>query len=230
MCGCVSDRLAYVAGSFSLRRTGYHPILMTSITSASVQQKNSGKGTSLRPLGGGSAPHNTANASAQRALQPDSQSQLEGRSEYGSSAVGDSAPVVSSFDDPEDVGSTPQLGYKDELEVRFIWDRVIESNNKEGYQDRVVIDRYDCFAQIPCFVLDTCCWTQSGVVTDEQLACVTHRLIPQCTVSKVAQNSVMATGTRTLNMYAGSLRSLPYQNPCLRTLPQSRRLRPIWHA
>jgi hypothetical protein len=39
------------------------------------------------------------------------------------------------------VGNAPQLGYKDELEVRFIWDRVVESNSKEGYLDRVVIDR-----------------------------------------------------------------------------------------
>lgn len=50
--------------------------------------------------------------------------------------------MVSSFDDPDDVGNTPQLGYKDELEVRFIWDRVVEENSKEGYLDRVVIDRY----------------------------------------------------------------------------------------
>ena len=117
--------------------TGYQrlrtPKDMTSLASASVQQKNSGKGTSLRPAGGAPSHLNTANTSAQRAPQPDSPSRLEGRSEYGSSAVGDSAPVVSSFDDPEDVGSTPQLGYKDELEVRFIWDRVIENNSKEGH-------------------------------------------------------------------------------------------------
>lgn len=117
---------------------------MTSLASASVQQKHSGKGTTLRPQGGIPAPHNPTNTSAQQqqALHPDSPSRLDGRSEYGSSAVGDWAPVVSSFDDPDDVGNTPQLGYKDELEVRFIWDRVVEKNSKEGYLDRVVIDRY----------------------------------------------------------------------------------------
>lgn len=116
---------------------------MTSISSASVQHKNtSGKGR-LGGLGGGAhAPHNPANAAAQRGLQPDSPTHIEERSEYGSTAVGDSAPVVSSFDDDEE-GSTPQLGYKDELEVRFIWDRVLETNKKEGFHDRVVVDRCD---------------------------------------------------------------------------------------
>jgi hypothetical protein len=119
---------------------------MSSLASASVQQKASGKGLGLKPAGGIPAPHNASKStSAQWTPQPDSPSHLEGRSEYGSSAVGDSAPVVSSFDDPDDVGKTPQLGYKDELEVRFIWDRVVESNRKEGYLDRVVIDRYASF-------------------------------------------------------------------------------------
>jgi hypothetical protein len=124
---------------------------MASLASASIQTTNSGKAASLRPLAGVPAQQNASNTSAHRDRQSGSPSHMEGRSEYGSTAVGDSAPVVSSFDDPDDVGSTPQLGYKDELEVRFIWDRVVEKNSKENYLDRVVIDRYaNCYTALYC--------------------------------------------------------------------------------
>lgn len=47
---------------------------------------------------------------------------------------------MSSFDDLDDP-SPARLGYKDELEVRFIWDRVL-GKGRHGTKTRVVIDRF----------------------------------------------------------------------------------------
>lgn len=64
----------------------------------------------------------------------------DSKSEHAGSAFDSSAPVVSSFDDPDDPAPS-RLGYKDELEVRFIWDRVL-GKGRHGTTTRVVIDRF----------------------------------------------------------------------------------------
>jgi hypothetical protein len=50
--------------------------------------------------------------------------------------------LISSFDDPNDpVKLDTRLGFKDELEVRFIWDRVL-GRSRHGTVVRAVIDRF----------------------------------------------------------------------------------------
>eukprot|EP00892_Ulva_mutabilis_P009020 jgi/Ulvmu1/6490/UM003_0123.1 len=84
--------------------------------------------------GSSSTPHVSAPSS------PKSQDDATDNSEQRQSSFETSQPVVSSFDD-SDCPAPRSLGYKDELEVRFIWDRVL-GKGRNGTTTRVVIDRF----------------------------------------------------------------------------------------
>ena len=73
--------------------------------------------------------------------RPSQRSVFDAPGQQEASAV--DTPFTSSLDDPDNPSSNPaRLGYKDELERRFIWDRVI-GRGQHGTVVRVVVDRAD---------------------------------------------------------------------------------------
>lgn len=112
---------------------------MSTIRAQAHSNRPAQKQTALR---GGK--HHAGSSSTPHISTPSSpRSPKEGtdsKSEHRESSFDKSAPVVSSFDDPDDP-TPPRLGYKDELEVRFIWDRVL-GKGRHGTTTRMVIDRF----------------------------------------------------------------------------------------
>lgn len=98
-------------------------------------QKHSAVRSGGHQVGSSSTPHVSTPSSPN---SPDNAG--DGKSDKAGSNFDSSAPIVSSFDDPDDA-SPARLGYKDELEVRFIWDRVL-GKGRYGTTTRVVIDRF----------------------------------------------------------------------------------------
>lgn len=113
---------------------------MASTTAAPSNKAVAAPGVLQQQLGGQQGRRSGHDSGAPARSAQQQQQQRQPAHEQHESDDSSAAPLTSSFDEPG-IESNARLGYKDELDLRFIWDRVL-GRGRHGTTVRAVVDRY----------------------------------------------------------------------------------------